>query len=424
MNPSAHATAVEEFRRRPRPLVLRCGVQHYAWGDREFIPDLIGVTNRDRKPFAELWIGAHSDLPSMVCLGGIEVPLPSLLRGASEAVLGRRDAERFNGQLPFLLKVLSAAQPLSIQAHPNRRQAREGFARENRSGVATDSPKRNYHDENHKPELIAALTDFYALRGFRPLGEIASVIASIPELGDLASDYRATSESLADLYGRVMRKSQREVDALLTPIVQRLGDENARQPFSKEQTEYWILRADAIFSNDDHRDRGLFSLFLLNLVHLSPGEAMYLPAGELHAYLQGSGVEIMANSNNVLRGGLTPKHTDTEELLRILTFDAGEASVISLGFPPEEGGTVVYETPSEEFRLSRLRIAAERPYRSEVGHSLQLGVVTQGSVTLTTDGSDVFELEQGGVLLVPHGLDYRISSREDAVAFLAGVPDD
>ncbi|WP_176722400.1 mannose-6-phosphate isomerase, class I [Candidatus Thiosymbion oneisti] len=429
MNQSVSATAVADFLRRPRPLALRCGVQHYAWGDLDYIPELIGVPNRERSPYAELWIGAHADLPAVARVGASEVPLPLLLRGAAEVVLDRKDAERFGGRLPFLLKILAAAQPLSIQAHPDKRQAQAGFERENRLGIRSDAPNRNYHDNNHKPELIVALTEFYALCGFRPLDELGAVLASVPELSDLAADDRPTRESLIDLYTRVMRMDQTEVDAILTPLVRRLQEETARQAFSKEQTEYWVLQADSVFSNDGHRDRGLFSLFLLNLVHLLPGEAMYLPAGELHAYLQGAGVEIMANSNNVLRGGLTAKHTDVDELLRILTFDAGKVKVMGKGLGPAEE-RVVYETPSQEFILSRLRITAARPYASAAGHSPALGVVIQGEVAVSATGLEGglegLELGRGGVFLVPHGLDYRIScsiSRSgEAVVFMAGIP--
>ena len=427
VNQSASEAAIEDFLQQPRPLVLRCGVQHYAWGDPDYIPELISVSNLEQRPYAELWIGAHAALPAVARVGDSEVPLPLLLHGAAEVVLGRKDAERFGGKLPFLLKILAAAQPLSIQVHPDKRQAQTGFEREHRLGIRPDAPHRNYYDDNHKPELIAALTDFYALRGFRPLDELGAILASIPELCDLAADYRPTRESLIDLYTRVMCMEQNKVDAILTPLVRRLREEAARQVFSKEQTEYWVLRADSMFSNHGHRDKGLFSVFLLNLVHLLPGEAMYLPAGKLHAYLQGAGVEIMANSNNVLRGGLTAKHTDVDELLRILTFDAGEVNIIGKGLGPEEE-RVVYETPSEEFILSRRRVTAARPYAGAVGHSLTLGVVTQGKVVISTASDDGFELRRGGVFLVPHELDYRISCSiscpGETVVFIASIPGD
>jgi len=422
MKQSAHETAVADFIRRPRPLALSGGVRSYAWGDPDYIPALLGIPNPDRRPYAELWIGTHAGLPSVAHLGAVDVPFPMLLQDAADAVSGPEGIERFGGELPFLLKVLSAAQPLSIQAHPDKQQAETGFARENRLGIPPDASNRNYCDDNHKPELIVALTDFYAVRGFRPLDEIDSVLAAVPELRGLAVAYRPTSESLRELYSRVMRMERKQVDAILTPLLLRLRAEAARQAFSRDQTEYWVLGADALFSHDGHRDRGLFSLWLLNLVHLRPGEAMYLPAGELHSYLWGAGIEIMANSDNVLRGGLTPKHKDVDELLRILTFDASVPDILEKGLQPEAAGVVIYETPSPEFVLARLRIDAERPYIGAASQGPKLGVVIRSPVVVSAPGLADLELADGGLFLIPHGLDYRIACPAQALVFLAGIP--
>ncbi len=274
MKTSGIAPVIEAFRRHPRPLRLRCGVQHYQWGGRDYIPDLLGIRNKTREPYAELWIGAHDDLASVASIAGVDVPLNSLIEDAADAVIGRDVADRFDRQLPFLMKILSAGQPLSIQAHPNTRQAEEGFARENELGIPLEDTNRNYRDPHHKPELISALTDFFALRGFRAVGEIATVFASIPEFQDLAARFRPTTDSLITLYTRIMRMEQSEVDGILSPLVVRLGEENQKQAFSKKQPEFWVLRADNVFSPPEHKDRGIFSIFLLNLVHLRPGQAM------------------------------------------------------------------------------------------------------------------------------------------------------
>jgi len=248
-------------------------------------------------------------------------------------------------------------------------------------------------------------------------------LATVPELRDLAATYRPTPEALRALYTRIMGMDQSAVDALLTPLLMRLRAEEARRAFSRGQPEYWVLRADALFSCDGHRDRGLFSLLLLNLVHLLPGEAIYLPAGKLHTYLLGSGVEIMASSNNVLRGGLTPKHTDVDELLRILTFQAGEPEILGKGLSSETAETVVYETLSPEFTLARLRITAARPYTGATGHSLNLGIVMQGDVVVSAPEVATLALERGGVFLIPGGLCYRLSCPAQARLFIAGLPD-
>ena len=414
--------AVEDFRKRPRPLLLRCGVQHYDWGGLDYVPKLLAIENKNRKPYAELWIGAHSDLPSVATIQGVDVPLQALVGGAADEILGENISGRFNRELPFLLKILSSAKPLSIQAHPNAQQAQAGFERENNLGVAEQDPQRSYHDPHHKPELICALTDFYALRGFRSLGEIHAVLDRVPEFQPLAAGYRPSRDSLIALYTRIMRMEQRDVNATLEPLVQRLQGENRDQAFSKQQPEYWVCRADSIFSSREHKDRGLFSVFLLNLVHLTPGEAMYLPAGELHAYLEGAGVEIMSNSNNVLRGGLTPKHVDVDELLQVLTFTSGEAEVIQPSVGPGAAGQTFYHTPAEEFVLSRLRVTADRCHRKGADHGVHLGILTEGQALISVVGGSGLDLARGDAFLIPQGMVYEISSKTEAEIFKASVP--
>jgi len=416
------AVAVEAFRRRPRLLALRCGVQHYDWGGLDYIPGLLGIENRNRKPFAELWVGAHPDLPSTATIGGTDVTLNVLIEGAAAQLLGEEVARRFGPRLPFLMKVLSSRKPLSIQAHPSKQQAWEGFARENQAGIGPRDPVRNYHDDNHKPELISALTDFYALRGFKPLGELATTLEAVPELRTLSAGFEPTRESLRALYSRVMGMSQQEVDAMLVPLVERLKGEHGRRPFGPEDVAYWVLEADRDFSADGHRDRGIFSMYILNLVHLYPGQAMYLPAGELHAYLQGTGVEIMANSNNVLRGGLTPKHVDVDELLGILTFTSAAPEVLTPTVQGPDAGVAVYNTPAEEFVLSRLRLTRDHPHRRGPDHRVHLAIVTEGSVRVAVAAGKARRFARGDAFLVPRGLGYLITSDGDAVLFKASVP--
>ncbi len=414
--------AVEDFRAQPRVLALHCGVQHYAWGDTEYIPSLLGVENEAQKPYAELWIGAHTDLPSHAVIGDSTFALDSLIAAMPEELLCPEVSNSFERRLPFLLKVLSAHKPLSIQAHPNQRQAREGFARENARGISLDHEARNYRDDQHKPELIAALTDFYALRGFRPLEDIATTLQIVPEFSQLASGFQPTRSALIELYSAIMHLSQQEVDTILDPLVERLKAEQRRKPFAKHDVAYWVLVADREYSKPSQRDRGLFSIYLLNLIHLHPGQAMYLPAGELHAYLEGTGVEIMANSNNVLRGGLTPKHVDINELLKILTFEHGAPQVLQ---PQTEGSasdSEVYDTPVEEFELHRIRLDPRGSEEMPSPLSVQLGIVTEGSVTITEKLGTKCAFSSGQAFLIPCNVTYRVSSTTGATVFLANVP--
>ncbi len=403
---------------------LECGVQHYVWGDTEFIPALLGQDNPDHEPFAELWMGAHVDLPSQVRIDGHMVGLNDLIAQAPQAILGNRVARQFDHQLPYLFKVLSTAAPLSIQSHPSKKQAEVGFARENEAGIPRSAAYRNYKDDNHKPELIAALTDYYGLRGFRPLVQIAKVLKSIPEMREYAGSFEPTRRGLDNLYKKLMSLPQQEVDHILDPLVRRLTASHAKKPFTPDQQEYWVLEADREFAIGAHHDRGLFSIFLLNLVYLKPGEAMYLPAGILHAYLNGTGMEVMANSNNVLRGGLTVKHVDVPELISNVTFEGGDVEVLSakrIGQTPEWR----YETPADEFELRCIELDGTQVYQSDSDHSADILILVKaGSSTTVTMccGDERLDLQTGSVVLAIQGSPYTVHASAQATLYKAVVP--
>lgn len=239
---------------------------------------------------------------------------------------------------------------LSIQVHPTKEQAAAGFARENAAGIDMGAAERNYKDDNHKPEVAVALTDFWMLHGFRPLDQIAEALRKVPELCSIMPDFSARlvraggatqtrRDLLRDLYRAVMTMPQERVDLLLNALVERLA---SGAWSDKDGADYWVARAAEAFPPvGGHRDRGIFSIYLLNLVHLRPGQGTFQPAGTLHAYLEGVTVELMANSDNVLRGGLTQKHVDVGELLRILSFDNGTPQVLD----GEPGGSSERSVP-------------------------------------------------------------------------------
>ena len=346
-------------------------VQHYEWGDVDFIPSLLGQENRDARPHAELWMGAHPDLPSLVDGESLE----AFIEKDPEATLGPDVARAFGGRLPYLIKVLAAREPLSVQAHPTEAQARRGFAREDAAGIPRDAPTRSYRDRSAKPELIVALTDFYALAGFRPLEEIAAMAAEVPELHRLAPELEPSPEALEALYTRIMTLSQSEVDALLSPLVGRLRSHS----YDRTRHEHWLVRCDDAYAINGHHDRGLFSVLLLNLVHLRPGQALFLDAGTLHSYLEGAGLEVMTSSNNVLRGGLTRKHLAIDELLGILRFEGGAASVLE----PERvsPSEQVYRTDTDAFELARIDVRPEHPHeRSRERYGAEILFASEASV--------------------------------------------
>lgn len=420
---SAIERAVVSYKSRPNVLLLNPEVQHYPWGDTQFIPSLLGVDNRQDRPYAELWMGAHSDLPSKAKVGGMAVPLDELIEQSADETLGPAVAREF-GELPYLLKVLSAAAPLSIQAHPTKQKAREGFARENAAGIPHSARNRNYKDENHKPELITALTDFYGLRGFRPLNEIAETLQDVPEFRMLTTEFQPNPTSLRAMYETFMGLPHEQVDTVLDPLIQRLVTANKSKPFTRADREYWVLRADREFSQGGHRDRGIFAIYLLNLIHLRPGEAMYLPAGVLHAYLEGSGMEIMANSNNVLRGGLTGKHVDVQELLENVIFEEDLGTILRGSLLP---GTreYVYETPTREFQLRRIEVTEGQPHQNGPDHSADILILVEtakaASVTVAFQQQTV-DIRKGNVFLVPFGTAYSIRATGAATLYKATVP--
>jgi mannose-6-phosphate isomerase len=423
--------AAAAFRQAPSLLRLSPAIQHYEWGGFDFIPRLIGSDNAARKPFAELWIGAHPRGPCTAEVGGAAVTLSQLIAGGPREMLGAGALDRFGPELPFLLKVLDARSMLSIQAHPSREQAREGWARENAAGIALDSPERSYRDANHKPEIHVALGEFRMLHGFRALEEIGQVMAEVPEVGAVMPDFdrrldgagwdpQARKAVLRDLYQKIMTLPQDRVDALLAPLLARLEREH---PMDKDSPDSWALSAARAFPlPGGSLDRGIFSIYLLNLVRLRPGQGTFQPAGTLHAYLEGVNVELMASSDNVLRGGLTPKHVNARELLRTLTFESGRPRIIE-GTPLSATETV-YPAPVEDFVLSRIEVGPGRAHQSAPAHGPECLLVTDGDMRART-ASRTLELPRGAALFAPAGVPYSLESTGPggtAAAWKSGVP--
>jgi mannose-6-phosphate isomerase len=391
-------------------LPLRNAIKNYAWGSHEVLATLRGQAVPSRDPEAELWMGTHPGAPSGVVIGGSERPLPELLAEDPETMLGPA-AARLGTSLPFLLKLLAAAEPLSLQAHPNLAQARAGFEREDAAGVPLDARERSYRDRNHKPELIVALTRFHALAGFRAVDETRALFRELglhelaPFLSALAAPDapRAFFELVTASHGERARSL-----ALATASACR---EHARTSSEFSREFGWGARIGELYPGD----ASLVLALALNLVVLEPGQALFLPAGNLHAYLEGAGVEIMASSDNVLRGGLTPKHVDVPELLAVLDFHAEKVELVPL---ERDGYETHYVTPAREFALSRIELAgAAAELRGVAGP--EIVVVTAGTLELRR-GSEALALDGGASAFVPAaGGDYTLSG--SGTAFRARV---
>ncbi|WP_103890668.1 mannose-6-phosphate isomerase, class I [Actinacidiphila yanglinensis] len=362
-------------------------IRPYAWGSTTAIPELLG-TPPTGEPQAELWMGAHPGAPSRIDRGQGPIPLDTVIDADPTAELGEATVKRFGPHLPFLFKVLAAGAPLSLQVHPDLDQAAAGYADEEARGIPLDAPNRNYKDANHKPEMIVALSPFVGLCGFRRPTEAADLIDAlgIPTLAPYVDILRAHPEdrALREVLAAVLGA---EPDAMAETV--RAATEAAARlaatPGTPHATAY---AAYASAAQSFPGDRGIIAAMLLNHVLLQPGEALYLGAGVPHAYLSGLGVEIMANSDNVLRCGLTPKHIDVPELLRIVRFEAGDPGVLRPEAAPD--GEELYPAPIDEFRLSRHLLAPGADPRTLPSGTPQILLCTSGEVRLRTlDGPEL-----------------------------------
>lgn len=386
-------------------------LQHYDWGSRTAIPQLLDLNTT--RPVAEMWMGAHPSAPSIVQRQNGDVALDTFIARDPVALLGRKVAERFANRLPFLYKLLAADKSLSLQAHPNAEQAQAGFAHENSRGIPIDAPHRHYRDTSHKPELICAISEFWGLNGFRPLDDMMALLDSLklPSIADELAILRVTpsQDTLRQVFGRILRLSEVRRHAL----VQDLLTASAERRHERPEFE-WIQRINQDFPDDP----GILCVLLLNLVHLQPGQAMYSEAGNLHAYLHGFGVELMANSDNVLRGGLTVKHVDPPELLRTLTFNCQNVAIIE---PTAVSATEDhYPTPNHEFELCRLRLTPGKRWQSAARHSLDILICVEGEVALALPGQRL-ELTSGQSAMLPAvAAGYRLTGK--GTVFKAGVP--
>lgn len=402
--------------------ILESQVFRYPWGSQDQIPAWLGKA-QDGEPQAELWMGAHPKAPSALLRpdNGVKDPaqpqdLLQLIQSDPRHHLGERVAGQF-GRLPFLFKLLSAAEPLSLQAHPTKQQARAGFARENAAGIPLAASHRNYKDDSDKPELIYALSEFVALSGFRDPStsshELSQLVHHCPTLRPAfeallrAPTEQGLRQTFVDLFNHT-----KQMDQWIGAIAAQLASSDC--PESLLQFAPWFLRLSEKYPGDP----GVLASLLLNFVTLSPGQAMFLPAGNLHAYLAGLGLEVMANSDNVLRGGLTAKHIDISELCDVLRFSAFAPELlegtVSLG--DEANGRRTYPTPSPEFLLSITSPAATGSKLS--GPSI--GFILEGTVRLETSNGHRRSVAKGGQFFVSHASPLRAYG--EASVALCSVP--
>jgi len=365
-------------------------VRHYPWGSRTVIPELLGEPSPADRPCAELWMGAHPDAPSVLSNG---TPLDKAIEEQPDVLLGPVVRERFGTRLPFLMKVLAADRPLSLQAHPTTEQARAGFDAEEAAGVPHDDPTRTFKDPFHKPELLLALTPVEALCGFRPVEESLHCLAKLQ-----VSELKPTIAALArgGLRAAIPQLIALSPD-VRSVLVEAVAASASRFVAAHDPEFINTYRWAASLAETYPGDPGVVISLMCNHLKLAPGEAVFLPAGNLHAYLSGAGIEVMAGSDNVLRGGLTAKHVDLAALIEVLDFKDGRVPVIHPVLGP---GGLRYPVPVEDFDLTLIHLDEQVGTLTTRGPQVLL--CTEGQVVLTSADGEL-RLRQGESAFLPAG---------------------
>ena len=399
----------------PKLFALKGKIQNYAWGGTEYIPQLLGIESTSNK-CAEYWLGAHVNAPSTITTEEGDVTLDTFLESNLSGSLGSDIVNKF-GRLPFLFKVLDVNDMLSIQVHPTKIEAEKGFKYENEQGISLTAAHRNYKDDNHKPEIMVALSEFWLLHGFLPKAQLSERLKDIPEFGSLIAVLN--DEGYYGLYKKVMEQSVAECNKMLEPLVRRIMPLFLSGKLDKSSPDYWAAKAVDASADKSILDKGIYSIYFFNIVKTNKGEAVFQDAGIPHAYLEGQNMELMANSDNVLRGGLTPKHVDVPELLKHVAFEETIPNVM-LGNLQEDGIERIYSTPAPDFELSKIDISASDTYQSKA-KTAQILIVIEGEATIN-EGKEQLSLVKGECAFLESGSNYSISTSSSAILYKATAP--
>lgn len=390
-------------------------IQDYAWGGTHYIADLLDNHAQGKKA-AEYWLGAHENAPSVLHTESGKQTLNSFLQEDLSAKLGVEIATKF-GKLPFLFKVLDVHDMLSIQVHPNKIEAEKGFKKENALGIALTAFNRNYKDDNHKPEIMVALSEFWLLHGFLPTEKLIQVLTHTPEFVPLFTIFE--SEGYFGLYKKVMEQSEEESDQMLQPLIERILPLYKAGELEKSSPDYWAAKAVVSTKESKTFDKGIYSIYFFNIVKANKGEAVFQDAGIPHAYLEGQNMELMANSDNVMRGGLTPKNVDVPELLKHTVFEATDPHIMK-GELQQDGVERIYKSPAPDFELSQIILGDKTSYNG-TSKTAEIIIVIEGEVNVTEENKTLV-LKKGESVVLLSGSVYKINPVKAAILYKATAP--
>lgn len=391
-------------------------VQHYAWGGKDYIASLIGLNSAKDQPCAEWWLGAHPSAPSEIENVTGKQSLIEFL-SQNPTALGQASRQQFGDELSYLLKILDVEKPLSIQLHPTKDQAEKGFEAENAKGVALTDGTRTYKDRNHKPEMMIALSDFWLLHGFKTKSQLLATLNTRPSLQSLAE--KLGKQSLAEFYADVMLVEQSTLANWLLPIIEANQRSYKNGELELDNPDYWVLYTmEAMAISPEKLDAGLVCFYLFNIVHLKEGEGIFQDAGIPHAYLRGQNVELMACSDNVIRGGLTPKYVDIVELLKIV--DCREVTPKIISAAPQNQSEFTYKTPVNDFALAQIRVEPQQHTKVNL-QSAGILLVMQGELKIQEKLTALI-LKQGESAFITADSNVEIMSEKGGYAFLAKLP--
>jgi len=386
-------------------------IQHYAWGGNTFIPELLGVPNVNEEPCAEYWLGAHPSASAQILDTNIGLTLNELIKQDPKLALTEAVYSKF-GELPYLLKVLDVKQMLSIQVHPTKAEAELGFDREEAEGIPINAANRNYKDRNHKPEVMVALSDFWLLHGFKEKSLLEKTLSDVPEFNILLPLFKR--EGYKALYQFVMEMGVDEVNTFLMQVVKRELRYKKEGLLTKANPGWWVAKLFDGVDQITNIDKGVFSIYFFNIVNAQPGEAVFQGAGLPHAYLEGQNIELMANSDNVLRGGLTPKYIDVPELIKHTLFE-GIVPNIMKGNEIRKGEKN-YPCPVPDFAISKIDLNENMTY-DNVTKAMELILVTEGGAVLNNS----MVLKKGEAICLMPETSYHLISSGHCTLFKAFV---